>query len=198
MWLLFLIRFQYFAGILNQNQNLSMRRLVTLLLVLMITLATNSAFVHVPENASDAAKAGITAPATTVVVKKKTSKGKLFMKILKNKLEKVADKAKRAGDKSKIVAALLAFFLGSFGVHDFYLGNKRNGFIKLLGTLVGIALMIIGIAGAATTTASGLAALPALAIIGYILILGISIWAFVDFIRILTGSYQPVDGSYTD
>lgn len=53
-----------------------MRRLVTLILVLTITLATNSAFVHVPENASDAAKAGITAPAaTTVAVKKKSSKG---------------------------------------------------------------------------------------------------------------------------
>lgn len=120
------------------------------------------------------------------------------MKIFKNKFEKVAQKVKRAGDKSKIVAALLAFFLGGFGVHDFYLGNKRNGFIKLLGTLVGIALMIIGIAGAATTTATGFAALPALAIIGYVIILGIGIWAFVDFIRILTGSYEPVDGSYTD
>ena len=172
-----------------------MRRLVTLILVLTITLATNSAFVHVPENASDAAKAGITAPAaTTVAVKKKAAKGKLFMKILKNKLEKVADKAKRAGDKSKVVAALLAFFLGGFGVHDFYLGNKLNGLIKLLGTLVGIALMVIGVASAATAATT----LPALAIIGYVIVLGIGIWAFVDFIRILTGSYEPVDGSYTD
>ena len=172
-----------------------MRRLVTLLFVLTITLATNSAFVHVPENVSDAAKAGITAPATANVgVKKKTAKGKLFMKILKNKLEKVADKAKRAGDKSKVVAALLAFFLGGFGVHDFYLGNKRNGFIKLIGTLVGIALMVIGVAGAAAASTT----VPALAIIGYVIILGISIWAFVDFIRILTGSYEPVDGSYTN
>ena len=97
------------------------------------------------------------------------------------------------------VEALLAFFLGGFGVHDFYLGNKRNGIIKLLGTILGIVLMVVGIAAAATTTtATGFAALPVLAIIGYIIILGVSIWAFVDFIRILTGSYQPVDGSYTD
>lgn len=171
-----------------------MKRLATLFLVLFITLSTNSAFVHVPENLSDAAKAGITAPATTVAAKKKASKGKLFMKIVQNKLEKVAEKAKRAGDKSKIAAALLAFFLGGFGVHDFYLGNKRNGLIKLLGTLVGIALMVIGFAGAAT----GAVAVPVLAVIGYIVVLGISIWAFVDFIRILTGNYQPVDGSYTD
>lgn len=171
-----------------------MRKFTLLFLVMFVTLITNSAFVSLPETLT----APETAPATNVVVTKKASKGKLFMKILKNKFEKVANKAKRAGDKSKIAAALLAFFLGGFGVHDFYLGNKRNGIIKLLGTLLGIVLMVVGIAGAATSTATGFAALPALAIIGYILILGISIWAFVDFIRILTGSYQPVDGSYTE
>ena len=171
-----------------------MRKFTLLFLVMFFTLITNSAFVSLPETLT----ATEAAPATNVVVTKKASKGKLFMKILKNKFEKVAQKAKRAGDKSKIAAALLAFFLGGFGVHDFYLGNKRNGIIKLLGTLLGIVLMVVGIAGAATSTATGFAALPALAIIGYILILGISIWAFVDFIRILTGSYQPVDGSYTE
>ncbi len=194
MWLLNFVRFQYFAAILNQNQNLSMRKISVFILSLFIILTSTTAFVSVPENATDAVKAGITTPTTATAVKTKTSKGKLFMKIFKNKLEKMAEKAKRAGDKSKVVAALLAFFLGGFGVHDFYLGNKRNGFIKLLGTLVGIALMVIGFAGAATSTV----AVPVLAVIGYILVLGISIWAFVDFIRILTGSYQPVDGSYTD
>ncbi len=33
--------------------------------------------------------------------------------------------------KSKLVAALLAFFLGAFGVHHFYLGNSKKGFIYL-------------------------------------------------------------------
>lgn len=170
-----------------------MRKFTLLFLVLFVTLTTNSGFVHIPANLAPEA-----VPATNVVVKKKASKGKLFMKILKNKLDKIAKKAKRAGDKSKVVAALLAFFLGGFGVHDFYLGNKRNGIIKLLGTLLGIVLMVVGILGAAATAATGFAALPALAIIGYIVILGVSIWSFIDFIRILTGSYQPVDGSYTD
>ena len=121
------------------------------------------------------------------------------MKVFKNKLEKIGKAGKKAGDKSKIVAALLAFFLGGVGVHDFYLGNKRNGLIKLIGSILGIALMIIGfVAAATTTTATGLAALPVLVLIGWFIVLGISIWAFVDFIRILTGSYEPVDGSYTD
>lgn len=52
--------------------------------------------------------------------------------------------------KSKIAAALLAFFLGLFGVHKFYLGKTTAGIIMLLcGTLGWILLaippMIIGV-----------------------------------------------------
>lgn len=34
--------------------------------------------------------------------------------------------------KNKVVAALLAIFLGSFGIHHFYLGNTFMGVIYLL------------------------------------------------------------------
>jgi len=36
--------------------------------------------------------------------------------------------------KSKIAACLLAAFLGSIGIHDFYLGNTTNGIIKIVLT----------------------------------------------------------------
>jgi TM2 domain-containing membrane protein YozV len=36
------------------------------------------------------------------------------------------------GQKSKIAAALLAFFLGGFGVHKFYLGRVGWGIVYLL------------------------------------------------------------------
>ncbi len=58
--------------------------------------------------------------------------------------------------KSKLVAVLLAFFLGSLGIHDFYLGYTKYGIIKIVLTLC------TGIGG--------------------------SIWALIDFIRLLTGS----------
>ena len=37
--------------------------------------------------------------------------------------------------KSKLVAVLLAFFLGGIGVHDFYLGYTKYGIIKIVLTL---------------------------------------------------------------
>lgn len=58
--------------------------------------------------------------------------------------------------KSKLVAVLLAFFLGSIGIHDFYLGYNKNGIFKIVLTVC------TGVGG--------------------------SIWALIDFIRLLTGS----------
>lgn len=58
--------------------------------------------------------------------------------------------------KSKLVAVLLAFFVGGLGIHDFYLGYTKNGVIKII-----------------LTVCTGL---------------GGSIWALIDFIRLLTGA----------
>ena len=52
--------------------------------------------------------------------------------------------------KDKLVAGLLAIFLGAYGIHHFYLGDTRKGVIYLLVTLLtagigGTVLEIIGI-----------------------------------------------------
>lgn len=73
-----------------------------------------------------------------------------------------------AAPKSKIAAALLAFFLGSFGIHNFYLGNTTRGLIQL-------GLYVLGW-------------LTSWLIIGFVLIFAVGIWAFVEFIMILVGS----------
>lgn len=51
-----------------------------------------------------------------------------------------------AGDKNKIVAALLAFFLGSLGVHKFYLGKTTPGVIMLACGTIGWLLILPGLA----------------------------------------------------
>lgn len=76
-----------------------------------------------------------------------------------------------ARSKSKVVAAVLAFFLGGTGIHNFYLGNVGRGIIQLLMLLVGSLLAIFGI--------------------GFLLLVPLSIWVIIEFIMILVGS-----GSY--
>ena len=61
--------------------------------------------------------------------------------------------------KSKTTAALLAFFLGGFGAHNFYLGFKGRAIAQLLITVLSVG---------------------SLAGVSYL-------WAFVEFILILTG-----------
>lgn len=62
----------------------------------------------------------------------------------------------QAEPKSKLVAVLLAIFLGAWGIHDFYLGYNKYGIIKIV-----------------LTVCTGM---------------GGSIWALIDFVRLLTGS----------
>ena len=61
------------------------------------------------------------------------------------------------GEQDKITMALLSFFLGGLGIHNFIMGESKKGILKIL--------------------------LSCLAGIGWIL-------ALVDFIKILTDSYE--------
>ena len=47
-------------------------------------------------------------------------------------------------DKSKIVAGLLALFLGGFGIHKFYLGYTKPGIIMVLCGTIGWVIVIPG------------------------------------------------------
>ncbi len=78
------------------------------------------------------------------------------------------------GAKSKMAAGLLGIFLGSFGVHNFYLGYTAKAVTQLCITVGSILLTIItsGVAGVITP----------------FIILGVSIWGLVEGIMILCGS----------
>lgn len=67
--------------------------------------------------------------------------------------------------KSKLVAGLLAIFLGSLGIHNFYLGYTKKGVTQLLICLLG-------------SLACGLGPIIA------------GIWAIVEAVQIFTGSIK--------
>jgi len=66
--------------------------------------------------------------------------------------------------KSRLVAGLLAFFLGSLGIHNFYLGYTNRGLTQLLITTLG-GVLTCGFASAV-----------------------VQVWAFVEAVLILTQS----------
>lgn len=103
-------------------------------------------------------------------------------------------------EKSKTAAAVLAFFLGWAGGHNFYLRKNGKALAQLLLVILGWIFIVVGIILAANyDTGSSyydddgneaLFAMGLIMIFGtlYVLFPAIGIWAFVEFILILTGS----------
>ena len=67
--------------------------------------------------------------------------------------------------KSWVASFLLAFFLGSFGVHNFYLGYSSRAKVQLL----------LGVGGIVTSPF----------IIGFLPLFAVGVWPFIEFIMIL-------------
>jgi TM2 domain-containing membrane protein YozV len=47
-------------------------------------------------------------------------------------------------DRNKIVAAVLAFFLGMLGIHRFYLGRTGSGIVMLVMTITVVGMLVTG------------------------------------------------------
>lgn len=90
----------------------------------------------------------------------------------------------QAPTKSKAAAALLAFFLGGLGVHNFYLGQMGRGFGHLaLGVGGWAGLISAGIAASSNPASEDF--FFTLLLVFYMLPVANGIWAFVEFIIIL-------------
>jgi TM2 domain-containing membrane protein YozV len=76
--------------------------------------------------------------------------------------------------KSKMTAALLAFFLGSLGIHRFYAGKTGTGIVLLLLTIIGYVTIFV--------------------VVGYFLLSAVGIWVLIDFIMILMGKFKDKNG----
>lgn len=80
-------------------------------------------------------------------------------------LETGAQKEVQESKCNMYIAAILAFFLGVIGIHDFYLGYTKSGIVKIILTITGI--------GAVAS----------------------EIWAIVDFVNILIGNKTDSNGN---
>ena len=70
--------------------------------------------------------------------------------------------------KSKIAAALLAWFLGHLGVHNFYLGYRSKAITQLTLAIVGYVTVFI--------------------LVGFIILPIVYLWGFIEFVMILLGA----------
>ncbi len=77
--------------------------------------------------------------------------------------------------KSRLAVVLLAWFLGTLGLHRFYIGK--------IGT--GILILVLGVLGWATTWILGF---------GYIFLTIAGIWVFIDFLVALFGAMKDSEG----
>lgn len=71
------------------------------------------------------------------------------------------------GDKSRIVAGLLAVLCGVYGVHNFYLGYTKKAVLQLVLTIIGF--------------------LTACLFVGYVIIVAVGIWTLVEGIMLFMG-----------
>jgi len=78
--------------------------------------------------------------------------------------------------KSRLAATLLAFFLGDFGAHRFYVG--KNG--------TAVVMLLLGVIGWATIWILG---------IGLIFLIPVWIWSTVDFIFAVAGRMRDSQGN---
>lgn len=97
--------------------------------------------------------------------------------------------------KEKIVAILLALFLGTLGIHAFYLDNKRHGLTLLMLTLFGpFCALLIGVLIGIIIAGEAAAAFAVLFAVISILIS--FVWAFVDFIKLCVISDDDFNSKY--
>lgn len=80
------------------------------------------------------------------------------------------------GEKSKLVAGLLAIFLGHIGLHEFYLGEKQKGLYKIIASVISAVLVVfVGI--------------------GFIGFVAIWVWNIIDAVKIFQGKVTDADGN---
>jgi len=91
--------------------------------------------------------------------------------------------------KSRRATTLLAFFLGVFGAHRFYIGKTGTAIVMLLLTIAGLGMLGLVSAGWAPDFL-GLVVF----FYQFPIFTAVGIWAFIDFIFAVTGRMKDKEG----
>ena len=92
--------------------------------------------------------------------------------------------AEMVSPKSRLAVTLLAWFLGYFGVHRFYLGKIFTGLVILLLATIGYGVGFV----------FGLSEAVGAAMIGWLMVGLAYLWAIIDFIMAVAGAMKDKDG----
>jgi TM2 domain-containing membrane protein YozV len=76
--------------------------------------------------------------------------------------------------KSRLATTLLAWFLGYFGAHRFYIGKTGTAIVMLVLGIVGIPLCFV--------------------FVGIPIVIGVAVWALIDFIFAVAGKMTDSQG----
>lgn len=121
---------------------------------------------------------GFVLPGIVAIVFVALGKGEFRTKLL----------AEDISPKSRLATTLLAFFLGVFGAHRFYIRKTRTASVMLLLSIGGCAAMCMWLSESIGFLAGyGL-------LTGVVLVIAVRIWAFLDFIVAVTGDMTDKEG----
>ncbi len=107
---------------------------------------------------------------------------RIEQKELRENLAVLTEKKKK---NKWLTTLLLSIFLGPYGIHRFYTGNKKTGALMLLL----IVIVFVG-AGMSSKSQNSLSAISGLAF------MATSIWYIVDLISIIVGKFKDGEGNY--
>ena len=94
-------------------------------------------------------------------------------------------------NKSRVAAGMLGIFLGSYGIHNFYLGYTNKGITQValsVGSIF-ISIFLYMLAGFLSVFIIGLFIFP-IAILFNMVPIGVWVWGLVEGIQILSGSIK--------
>ncbi|MCR5081700.1 MAG: NINE protein [Treponema sp.] len=110
----------------------------------------------------------------------------------------------RISKRSRVCAFILGFFLGEFGIHNFYLGRILRGVCQCVLFIAGFIFYLYSLLKLTMLETSQLPRNEEfyedisfhsfMILLGIVLLLAAVIWSFVEWVKILNGTAKDAEG----